>query len=452
MNGDVKLAVDTLTGKQSFYSEYFDYYRGRQPLRYAAERLREIFQSPQTTFVQNWCAVVVDAVLDRLNLARLTVAGSGADEALTAELERLWQAAHLDEDADAILRAALVTGESYVLAWRSAPPGEEGDEDGGVEAYYHDPRLCHLWYEAERPRRKRMGAKWWRGDDKVWRLNLYYADRIEKYAGGTGDQPGAFQLEAEEPNPWGVVPLFHFTRDRYLMQGELVNVLPLQDAINKLLGDMMIAAEFGAFRQRWIVTNADTSKLRNAPNEIWEVPAAASGEQPTSLGEFAPTDLSNYLNAIDRLAASIGIISRTPKHYFFAQGGDPSGEALLAMEAPLARKTQGYQERFTPAWQELAAFLLRLAGVEVSPTAITPVWGEVATVQPRMEAEILQMRVAAGEPLVYVLRELGATEAQLAQLLADQEEASSRQGAQLATALVQAQTQFDQNQDGQANA
>lgn len=441
MSDDLKLAVEALQGKQRVYTEWFDYYRGVQPLRYAAERLREIFQSPQTTFVQNWCSVVVDAVLDRLNLARLTVSN---DEALTARLGVLWQAAHLDEDADAILRASLVTGEAYVLAWRSE--GAAAGEVGEVEAYYHDPRLCHLWYEVERPRVKRMGAKWWRGDDKVWRLNLYYSDRIEKFGGGTADVVGGFRLLEEVENPWGVVPLFQFARDRYLRQGELVNVLPLQDAINKLLGDMMIAAEFGAFRQRWIVTNADTSKLRNAPNEIWEVPAAGGGEQPTALGEFAATDLSNYLDAIDRLAASIGVISRTPKHYFFAQGGDPSGEALLAMEAALVRKVRQYQERFTPAWQELAAFLLRLDGVVVAPQVIMPVWDAAATVQPRMEAEILQLRVAAGEPLVTVLRREGRTDAEIAQLLVDKEEEAGRQQTQLSTALMRAQQEFDQGE------
>lgn len=440
MNPDVDLAVKTLQDKQARYTDWFDYYRGNQPLKYAADRLREIFQSPQTLFVQNWCAVVVDAVLDRLNLARLTVTD---DDVLTVQLQALWQAAHLDEDADAILRAALITGESYVLCW---------GQDGEVEAYYHDPRMCHLWYEAERPRVKRMGAKWWRGDDKVWRLNLYYPDRIEKYSGGSSDLPGKFVLEVEEPNAWEVVPIFHFTRDRYLMQGELVNVLPLQDAINKLLGDMMIAAEYGAFRQRWIVTNADTSKLRNAPNEIWEVPAAAAGEQPTSLGEFAPTDLANYLNAIDRLATAIGVISRTPKHYFFAQGGDPSGEALLAMESPLTRKAEGYQERFTPTFAELASFMMQLVGQQVAPGDITAVWDRVATVQPRTEAEILQMLVSAGMPLITQLREQGWSDAQIGQYLADRDEDAVRQQAQLATALVQAQAQFDQNQDGQVNA
>ena len=47
-------------------------------------------------------------------------------------------------------------------------------------------------------------------------------------------------------------------------------MIPLQNAINKLVTDLMVAAEYGAFMQRWIISNADTSSLKNAPNEIWE--------------------------------------------------------------------------------------------------------------------------------------------------------------------------------------
>lgn len=440
---DLKLAVETLQRKTVEYTPLFAYYAGDQPLRYAADRLKDIFQDRQTAFTQNWCAVVVNAVLDRLLVNQWSV---GEDDAAGERLNWLWRATGLDADMEAVHRAVAVTGEGYVLVW----PGDEG-----IEAFYHDPRICHVWYEAENPRRKRLGAKWWRDDAGVWRLNLYYPDRILHYVGGSSDlaQASAFQLESEERNTVGAVPIFHFYRDRHLLLGELDNVVPLQDAINKLLGDMMIAAEFGAFRQRWIVTNADTSKLRNAPNEIWELPAAGPGEQPTAAGEFSTTDLGNYLNAIDRLAASIGIITQTPKQYFYAQSGDPSGEALIAMEAPLVRKVEKYQERLGATWCDVAAFLLALdSGAVFSPLDITLVWGNAATVQPRTAAEIRQMDVASGIPLVTVLRDEGWSPADLEQMQADKEDEAGAQQAQLASALMRAQQQFDQNQDGEDGA
>lgn len=432
---DLKLAVQTLQDKAIEYTPLFDYYAGNQPLRYAADRLKDIFQDRQTAFTQNWCAVVVNAVIDRLELTQWSV---GDDEAASQALNELWRTTGLEADMEATHRAVAVTGEGYVLAWAG---------DDGVEGYYHDPRICHIWYEAENPRRKRMGAKWWRDDAGAWRLNLYYPDRILHYVGGDSDLADAssFRLESEERNTAGVVPLFHFYRDRHLLLSELDNVIPLQDAINKLLGDMMIAAEFGAFRQRWIVTNADTSKLRNAPNEIWELPAAGPGEQPTTAGEFATTDLQNYLGAIDKLAVSIGIITSTPRHYFYAQGGDPSGEALIAMEAPLIRKVKRFQECLGDSWSDVASFLLALTGMVVDPLDITPLWESATTVQPRTQAEIRQMDVASGIPLVTVLRDEGWTNADLEQMQADKGAEQAAQQAQLAGAMMRAQQVFDQN-------
>src|SRR5690606_26990663 len=158
-------------------------------------------------------------------------------------------------------------------------------------------------------------------------------------------------LVADIPNPFGEVPVFHFRRDRRRISSELDNVLEPQDAINKLFADMMVAAEFGAFKQRWIISNADNTDIKNAPNKIWDIPASAPGEQPTQVGEFGETDLGNFLEAMDRISGYVGAISRTPKHYFFGLGGDPSGEALIALEAPLNKKAERYVALFSATWK-----------------------------------------------------------------------------------------------------
>jgi hypothetical protein len=71
---------------------------------------------------------------------------------------------------------------------------------------------------------------------------------------------------------------------------------------------------------------------------IMDLAAGDAGTQPTSAGAFPAADLSNFLTAMDKLAASISAITSTPKHYFFDQGGQLSGEALIALEAPLNKK------------------------------------------------------------------------------------------------------------------
>ena len=348
-----------------------------------------------------------------------------------------------------------MTGEAYVLVW----PDEES---GQPEAYYNDSRNVHLFYEADQPRRKRFACKWWIGDDGHRLLTLYYPDRLEYYrstnAVTTTTTPTfvnevtngkSFVITDLERNPYNLIPVFHFKRERRVITSELANVIEPQNAINKLLSDMMIAAEYGAFPQRYIISQAIPGKFKNAPNLIWDIPGTDGEGQPTSVGQFASTELSNYLEAIDKWTTAIAIISRTPKHYFFGQGGDPSGEALIAMEAPLNHKAQKYITRWTATWSELAQFMMLVAGMGlIEDDAIIPVFEEPETVQPYTQALIRKESVAAGIPLLWQMEQEGYTEQELDDL---QSAINDEQGAQqqsLATALTNAQRNFDQNGAG----
>ena len=438
---DIERAYNALTAKAPAYDLLWQYYEGRQPLRYSTERLKETFRSLTAHFQQNWCACIVDAALDRISLLRFEVAGN---EAATARLNALWESTELSLDENDAHAAALVCGESYIVVWP--------DAEGQVQAYYHDPRMMHLFYSQDNPRAKRFAAKWWVGDDGRRYLTLYYADRLEHYVSrGSSDavnNVGAF-VPADEPvaaNPYGIVPVFHLRRERRAIRSELGNIISLQDAVNKLLADMMVAAEFGAFRQRYVISQVDPGQLRNAPNEIWAIPAGDGAGQSTAVGEFAQSDLGVYLAAIDKLSTSMAVITRTPKHYLYAQGGDPSGEALIAMEAPLNRKVGQYLERFTVVWREIGGFLLQLSGMAVDPMTVSPVFEPVETIQPLTESIIRQNSVSAGIPLATQLRREGWTDAELDALASEAGEAQAAQVRSLAAGLLEQQRRFDRGE------
>ena len=326
---DLDRAYKVLAGKLSGYGDIWNYYDGDQPLMYTAERMRDLFQDlNMATFVENWCAVVIDAANDRINLSGITV----KDAAASQTLEDVWEELELSLEASDAHEAALVIGESYIIVWE--------DADDKVQVFYNDPRLVHLFYEPANPKKKWYGAKWWVGGDNHVRLTLYYDDHIEYYRSGktaknvTSSKAFVAYNPTEEEggdaptHEYGEVPIYHYRTERRKVKGDLVNVIPIQNAINKLVTDMMVAAEFGAFKQRYIVSNADTKALKNAPNEIWEIPTGDGEGGGVQVGEFDATDLNNYIQSIDHLATAVAIISRTPKHFLFQQGGVPSGEAF----------------------------------------------------------------------------------------------------------------------------
>ncbi|MGV3616112.1 MAG: phage portal protein [Fimbriimonas sp.] len=440
MTNDLKAAFDTLAAKQLPLTRLWQYYEGEQPMVYTAKRLRQLFNKLDARFSENWCAVVVDTVLDRVDLQRFDV---GADEGAATVLNEFWEGGGLSLAADDVHTAALVTGEGFLIVWP--------DASGEVEAYYHDPRQCHIFFDPERPRIKRYAAKRWVDEDGLLRVNLYYPNRIEYYRSWKKAESvqTSTDLRPMTPpsgnNPYGEVPVFRIARETRKTRGELVNVIEPQDAVNKLLADMMVAAEFGAYKQRFIISGAEAPKtLRNAPNEIWNIPQGEKNDHPTEVGEFSSTDLKNYFEAIDKLVHAIGVISRTPKHYFFSQGGDPSGEALIAMEAPLNNKVRKVCERFGAGWREIAAFILKLKGYQaVKPSSVTPVFDEPQTVQPFTEAQIRQLAVQAGIPLRTELRREGWTDKELDEMEADRKADAEANEATMAGAMIRAQREFD---------
>ncbi len=436
MATDLELAYKTLKAKAINLSKYFGYYDGDQPLLYTAKRLEEIFKGVDAVFVENWCSVVIDAVKDRINLRTVQTPNPEA-------WSEIWEGSELALESDDVHEAALVAGESFLITWP--------DEDGTAQAYYNDPRLCHVWYQAENPRLKRFAAKWWVTDEGTMQMTLYYPDRLEYYetkkkaenvTAATAFEP----MGDSAANPYNEIPVWHFrTGSRRMAMSDLKNVIPIQNGINKLLTDMMVAAEYGAFKQRYVISNADAlGKLKNAPNEVWSIPAGDGIGQQTMVGQFDVTPLKNYLDAIDNMAGSLSTITRTPKHYFFSIGSNLSGESLIAMEAPLNKKAQDRIDRFAPEWQKAAAFLLRIAGVNANTEEVMPVFDKPSMIQPRTEAETIKMQVDAGMALVTALRKNGWSDEDIAQMQRDKQAERSAEQTNLAQVLLEAERRFNQ--------
>ena len=434
---DLKRAVDALAAKQGPQALCWRYYAGDHPLKYATLKLSTVFRKLTARWCENWCAVVCDALLDRLDLSGFTV----EDEAAQQAIEAIWDAQQVDLDAGRIHKSVAVTGEGFLIV--------EQAEAGGARMYANRPHLVHAFYREDDPKRMDFAAKWWSHEGRT-RLTLYYPDRFEHYVADAAraDVTGAAAFAPdpelpEESNPWGIIPVFHFCADTEDIRGELSSVIPLNDAINKLLADMMVSAEFGAFKQRYIVSNADTAALKNGPNEVWEIPAGDKEGESTQVGSFDATELANFIGAMDNLATKIAVITRTPKHYLL-QAGDVSGEALLAMEAPLVRKARKYASRMASTWRDAMVFALVLSGIVVAPEDVSVVWEDARTIQPLTEAQTRKTNVEAGIPLATQLRAEGWSEAELRKLAEDQDEAEARATTISDVAVDRALREFDQ--------
>lgn len=437
---DIERAWDGIVGKRLEYDTLWAYYDGEHPLVYSASRLTEIFKNIDANFSENWCAVVVDSVLERMHIERWG-ALDGASETAANEM---WDSTQLNIDADHAHLQALVTGEGFVVV------GQE--EDGAIDAYVVDSRMMHVEYEADRPKVMRFAAKLWQDTNGYYRMRLYYDDVTEDWTTTAKTMPQsakAFVLSQETANGSMQIPVFHLRRDRRVISSELKNVINPQAQLNKLLADMMVTGEFSAFPQRYLITqNAADTQLKNAPNLIWQIPAGDGIGQPVSVGELPATDLGKYLEPIERAANVIAALSRTPKHYFFSTGEAPSGEALLTMEAPLVKKATKYMRRLEPVWRACMAYMVGLRLDRPGrATEYDAIWAPAASSLPATNAQIVKTSVEAGIPLATALRRLGWTEEEIGQMEQDRQAEQASQATLADALMVQAQARFDR-EDG----
>ena len=204
---DLQRAYERFKNVSDKYTRYFDYYDGDQPLMYSTKRLQEAFEQTYVRFRENWCTVVIDATMDRMEL----FGWSCADETINSMLSDLWTTSGLALESNEIHESALICGESFLVGWQ--------DEGQPLEFYYNDPRMCAVFYDDDHPRQKTFAAKWWDSDEGC-RIVLYYPDRLEKYIARGRKMAeiddahggyGAFFQEEVATNPYGevlAIPVF----------------------------------------------------------------------------------------------------------------------------------------------------------------------------------------------------------------------------------------------------
>ena len=401
LRADLAGALSALQHKQNETAYYLSYYDGQSPLPQLAERLKKIYANLNTEFRQNWCAPVIDACADRITLTGISM----PDEGLQAAFDRIAISSDLLLEADDVHKHALIVGQGYIIVWQD-PETEE------IEVFYNPANICHICYHKENPNRKRYAAKWWHDEGYLY-VKLYYPDALYTFVTECGEdktntiKAGAFSLteDGEQENPHGVIPVWEFRPDRRGTISDIRDVIPMNDAINATFINMLVVGEYNAFRQKYIISSGDIAgALRVAPDTILDIPASDGMGQDTEVGEFSETNMENYAKINDSIISAVGAITRTPMHYFFKAGGQPSGEALIALEAPLNKKASDRIARFTPAWRQIGAFIAKLLGYTVAPEDITPQFERPETVQPLTQSTIRVNNAKAGIPVTSTLR------------------------------------------------
>lgn len=419
---------------------YDAYYEGDHPLLFASKKFREAFGGLFSEFSDNWCALVVDAVQERLH-----VEGFRLDESIKGDTDAwtFWQANNLDAGSELAHTDALISEETYALV-------EPADSPDGMPAVtVEHPSQMIVAFSPSNRRKVLAAFKRWVDDDGTIRANVYLPDSVHKYrtrdtsqvydawvqAGTTTPSELALEWSPYVPtgaednvvvNPLGVVPVVPIPNRPRLLRpaaSELRSVIPVQNAVNKLIADLMVASEYTAFAQRWVTgyeveVDADT----NQPKSPWNMGidrllVAESSE--VNFGQFAVGDLTNYVKAIELLVQHIASTTRVPPHYFYLGGQFPSGEAIKSAETGLVAKARSRMKHFGESWEQVIR-LCFLAQNDPRATAVSAetIWGDPESRTESEHVDATLKKQALNVPDEQLWEDVGYTPQQIARFKA----------------------------------
>lgn len=415
-----------LDARQSDLKLYDDYYNGDHRLAFASSRYRKKFQHLFGNFSDNWCSVVVDAPEERLEVEGFRM-GADSDPSADKDAWRIWQANNLDAESQIAHSEALMKRSAYALVW--ANPADDNTPLITIE----DALEMVVAHDAANYRLRRAAMKRWQDESGFLFATLYLPDRIEKYQSTARidlktrvdlqsvtwkDREG---VEVSIENPLGEIPVIPIINRRRLKgQGssELDVVIPKQDAINKLWFDMLIASEFGSFRQRWatgieipLKDGKPVEPIDAALDRLWAV-----ANKDAKFGEFGQTDLGGFIEAIQMAVQHIASQTRTPPHYFLGNMGNfPSGESLKAAETGLVKKVHRLQRHWGESWEEVIRLAFKVLGdSRGNITDSQTIWGNAETRTQSELVDALTKLSTLGVPREALWEEYGYTPQEIA--------------------------------------
>ncbi|MFP4323615.1 MAG: phage portal protein [Anaerolineales bacterium] len=393
-----------------------DYFYGDHPTRLTERQHTYLNTRAGGTFCANYCRLVVEAVAERLR-----VAGIDADHSPTARwLWDWWRAARLEALSTAVHLAAVRDGETFVLvdydpqADRPRATLQPADDGSGGVTLHYDQDGAPLY-----------AAKRWTVDAGPGmaahrRLNLYYPERIEKYISTTTAPYWQPHPDAPEPLPWvardgsplglPVVPFRNRAADGPGGTSEISDVIPLQDALNKTLIDLLALADANAFPLLVALGFDVPDDFAIAPGSLVQVPPSLDGR--TDFKIIPGTDAGNLLALLEQFVVEIARVSSTPLSRLQVSGQVAAEGTLKQQEAGLIAKVTRKQITFGDAWADVLGLAMRVqnafgAGRVAADTPLTINWAPAA---PRSESEHLQLlllKAQLGVPVATLLAEAG---------------------------------------------
>lgn len=391
------------------------YYEGVHRLAFATSRFRETFGNLFREFADNWMSLIVDASVERLCIQGFRFDSDETDS--DKDAWAIFRDNGLDWASDIAHTEAVKLGKAYLIV----DPHDKTDLGNPTISVEHPAQTICAYVAGNRKRRLAALKEWTDHSGYVY-ANVYFADgtfrfqtdqKVDEQEPSTHDSLGIYGnvfpadflgppagflgtkatwIPRQDdggffiPHELGVVPVLPLENNPSLKVGgrsDIAPIIPIQDGLNKLVMDMIIASEFASFGQRWatgieIPKDPETDQPLTNSGFLASVARVWTVEDPTAkFGQFEASDLGNYVKAIEMLIQHVAAITRTPPHYLLGQSGSfPSGDSLAATETGLVAKCGRKKTNFSPAWEEALRLSFKAKGDPRGGLPCETVWAD----------------------------------------------------------------------------
>lgn len=395
--------VAALDQGQPLWQEEDDFYRGKHARPFAPEGVNREYRELQEMAVAPWLRLVAKAPVQRLR-----VDGFRTDSTSDADMQvwkNHWKANRLDARQRIVYIDAVKHGRGIVSVMRDIKNRERS------KILVESPRDVIVVYDDIDVFTPVWAVKRWSTVEGV--TNMSAGTPVEnavvytpqKWARFRRVNAAAWEERTSGRNPVGRVPFVEFLPEQDSL-GRPISMLrplfPMQRAIDTMRFDLLLAAQFSAYRQR-AVTGFDPV-LRDADGEIiWrkdssgkivtnhngqQVPMLADMGRPgvdrmqifpgsdTKIWDLAESNLGNYVGTIKMLVQQLAAIAQVPPQYLLGDMANLSGEALDAAESTLGSLSDDLKREFGSSWEDVISLADRSVGGDGLSLASEVIWGD----------------------------------------------------------------------------
>lgn len=410
--------------------KYTRYYDGDHPLRHFRTKFLQAFGRELKPFATNFCEKAIDGPV-----AELEIQGFNAETPETVKIvDGIWKANRLKSRSSILHSEASKAGVAYLLVDPTLTKGKAPRIT--VETADH----CIVATDPGDSSLRLAGYKKWRDDEGYVHGIVYLADAIYKWISVA---PVSAQIKSAttitlspQKIEWredysidhdlGDVPLVEIENNPSAKGGrsDLRVAIPLQDAINKAIQNMMVASEFMAFPQRVALGAKIPRDAAGNPVAGSDIKAALTsflfiedvdGTRP-DVKSLPAADLDNFKNEIETYREIFCNLTSIPTYLFTSTIANVSVDTVGLVDKAFVGKIRGKQTSFSEGWTEVFRLALLAVGeTQAANEYVEPRWRDTTFRSIAQVADAGLKYIQAGVPYEVVWAQLyGLTPDQIA--------------------------------------